>query len=156
MKPQTTKKLFAFILIAIGMFSFSFLPAKDCAVLNGRKSFNQIAVKSPNEPTPVSLTTTTIATIAPAVKIGSYTASAELGTSGTYVMRIEFFGQAFHCTTTFSPIGGDEFTLFSECEMTLLRGQWRAISGTGVYANLEGNGSIIMLPGHEYCTGRVF
>src|SRR6266487_2552138 len=72
MKPQTTKKLFAFILIAIGMFSFSFLPAKDCAVLNGRKSFNQIAVKSPNEPTPVSLTTTTIATVAPGVKIGSY------------------------------------------------------------------------------------
>ena len=83
-------------------------------------------------------------------------ASAELGTAGTYVMNIHYFGQAFHCTTTFTPTGGDEFTLFSECQMTLLTGQWRAISGTGIYANLRGNGSIVMKPGHEYCTGRVF
>lgn len=90
------------------------------------------------------------------VKTGTYVASPELGTSGTYVMDIHFFGQAFHCTTTFTPKGGGEFTTFSECQMTTLTGQWRVIGGTGIYANLQANGSIVMAPGHEMCTGRVF
>ncbi len=111
------------------------------------------------KPANVFLNTTTLtATGIPphVVKTGSYVASSELGTSGTYVMDIRYFGMAIHCTTTFTPAGGDEFTLYSECQMTTLTGQWRTISGTGIYTNLSGNGSIIMVPGHENCVGRIF
>ena len=111
------------------------------------------------KPADVFLNTTTLSSTGEppsVVKTGSYLASPELGTSGTYVMNVEFYGQAFHCTTTFTPAGGDQFTTFSECQMTTLTGQWRVISGTGVYANLSANGSIVMVPGHENCVGRVF
>lgn len=114
---------------------------------------------SSTKPTSVFLNTTQLTvTGAPpsVVKTGTYVASPELGTSGTYVMDIHFFGQAFHCTTTFTPNGGDEFTTFSECQMTTLTGQWRVISGTGIYSDLKANGSIVMVPRHEMCTGRVF
>ena len=102
------------------------------------------------------LTTTTTATLSPGVKIGTFTAIEALGTSGTYVMTIDFYGMAIHCTTIFTPAGGDQFTTFSECQMTTLTGQWRVIDGKGAYANLQANGSVIMKPGHEYCTGRLF
>lgn len=108
-----------------------------------------------NHPTDVWLTTTTTGGTANA-KTGTFTASSELGTRGTYLMIIVHTGMAFHCTTTFSPSSGGQFVLQSNCEMTLLDGQWRVISGTGAYQDLEGNGSIVMTPGHEFCTGKVF
>ena len=108
-----------------------------------------------HEPTSVWLTTTTTGGT-PNAKIGTFAASPELGTRGTYLMIIVHTGMAFHCTTTFSPYSGGQFTTQSNCEMTLLEGQWRVISGTGAYQDLEANGSIIMHPGHEYCIGRVF
>lgn len=112
-----------------------------------------------SDPAEVFLTTTTLTSsgAAPQVlKTGSYTASAQLGTSGTYVMTIDFYGMAIHCTTIFTPAGGDQFTTFSECQTTTFTGQWRIIYGKGAYANLRANGSIVMQSGHEYCTGRLF
>ncbi|KAA9037257.1 hypothetical protein FW778_17675 [Ginsengibacter hankyongi] len=110
-------------------------------------------------PADVFLTTTTLTSSGAApqvVKTGSFVASAQLGTSGTYVMTIDFYGMAIHCTTVFTPAGGDQFTTYSECQMTTFTGQWRIIDGKGAYANLQANGSIIMKTGHEYCTGRIF
>jgi hypothetical protein len=142
-------KLFsaAIALCMIAIFMMSWMPLPQSGVVSNSLSFAK--------PTPVWLTTTTTGGN-PNVRTGTFIASPELGTSGTYVMNIQYFGQAFHCTTTFSPTGGDEFTLFSECQKTLFTGQWQAASGTGIYANLRGNGSIVMGHGHEMVTGRVF
>jgi len=140
----------AIVLSMIAFFTMSWMPSPTTVGSNTLSS---------SKPASVFLNTTTLTStgVPPSVvKTGTYVASPELGTSGTYVMNVQFFGKAFHCTTTFTPTGGDEFTTFSECQMTLLTGQWRVISGTGIYANLRGNGSIVMLPGHENCTGRVF
>ena len=114
---------------------------------------------SSSKPIPVflNLTVLTVTGVPPSVvKTGTYVASPELGTSGTYVMDIHFFGQAIHCTTTLTPKGGGEFTTLSDCQLTTFTGQWRVISGTGIYANLQANGSIVMVPGHEMAIGRLF
>ena len=102
------------------------------------------------------LTTTTTATLASGVKTGTFTAIEELGASGTYIMHIESFGATLRCITTFTSTGGSEFTTFSECpQLNLtLTGQWRIIGGKGTCANLQGNGSIVMLPFHEYYAGK--
>ena len=136
----------AILLSMIAFFTMSWAPSPTVVGSNSLSFAN---------PTPVWLTTTTTGGN-PNVRTGTFTASPELGTSGTYVMNIQYFGQAFHCTTTFTTIGGDEFTLFSECQKTLFTGQWQAINGSGIYANLRGNGSIVMGSGHEMVTGRVF
>lgn len=148
------------LLMAVSFILFTACKKSDGLVSPNNKAtataFNSVTSAKPAE---VFLNTTTLtATGVPphVVKTGSYVASPELGTSGTYIMDIKYFGMAIHCTTTFTPDGGDEFTTFSECQMTTLTGQWRVLSGTGVYANLSGNGSIVMVPGHENCVGRVF
>ena len=123
----------------------------------------KIVGNSFHEPTPVWLTTTTTGGN-PSRRTGTFAASSELGTAGTYVMNIIYTGQAFHCTTTFTPYNtahtgvpvGSTYILQSNCEKTLFDGQWRAISGTGIYQDLEANGSIVMMPGHEMVTGRLF
>ena len=146
------------LLIAGSSIFFTACKKSDGFVSPNNKATAKVSTNSSN-PTDVFLNTTTLtATGAPphVVKTGSYVASPELGTSGTYVMDIRYFGMAIHCTTTFTAVGGDQFTLYSECQMTTLTGQWRTLSGTGIYANLRANGSIVMVPGHEYYSGRVF
>ena len=117
--------------------------------------FSLVNAKTFNEPTPVWLTTTTTGGN-PNRRTGTFKASPELGTEGTYVMNIIYTGQAFHCTTIFSPKSGGSFTTQSNCEKTNFDGQWRVIGGTGIYSDLHANGSIEMVPGHEYCIGKVF
>lgn len=92
----------AILLSMIAFFTMSWAPSPTVVGSNSL-SFAK--------PTPVWLTTTTTGGN-PNVRTGIFAASPELGTSGTYVMNIQYFGQAFHCTTTFSPTGGMNLLFF--------------------------------------------
>src|SRR6266487_1084740 len=113
MKMQSKSML---LLMGVSFIIFTACKKSDGLVSPGNKATAAVSNSSSSaEPTEVFLNTTTLTStgLPPhVVKTGSYLASPELGTSGTYVMDVEFYGQAFHCTTTFTPAGGDEFTLF--------------------------------------------
>lgn len=151
------------LLIGVSFIIFTGCQKDNSLVSPSTPSANALALESnsvnSSDPAKVFLTTTTLHASGAApqvVKTGSYIASAQLGTSGTYVMTVDFYGMAIHCTTVFTPAGGDQFTTYSECQRSTFTGQWRVIDGKGAYANLQANGSIVMKTVHEYCTGRVF
>lgn len=137
----------AIALCLIALFTVSWKPSP----INTPSPIAQVFIN----PTAVWLTTTTTGGT-PNAKTGTFQASSQLGTSGHYLMIVDHTGAAFHCTTTFYPAGGGSFITQSNCETTLFDGQWRVVSGTGIYSDLQANGSIVMMPGHEFCTGRIF
>jgi len=120
---------------------------------------------SSDKGTSIYITTTTLTSAgAPphVLKTGTFVASHELGDTGTYIMNIRYFDAALdsiRCTTTFIPRKtkntGDEWTTISECSITTFLGKWHVLFGSGVYANLRGNGTVTMIPGHEMATGKI-
>jgi hypothetical protein len=81
-----------------------------------------------------------------------FTTSGAFVTSGTRLMMVRLSGNsqatAIHCTNTFvTSDGTGTFTILSNCQFTTSTGTWRVISGTGNYANLQGNGTLVMVNG---------
>ena len=81
-----------------------------------------------------------------------FTTSGAFVTSGTRLMTVRLSGKseatAIHCTNTFvTSDGTGTFTILSNCQFTTSTGTWRVISGTGNYANLQGNGTLVMVNG---------
>ena len=94
---------------------------------------------------------------------GTFVATGALETSGTNFMVIHPSGKsragAIHCTNTLETSEGT-FTLLMNCQFSTSTGTWRIVSGTGAYAGMRGNGSLIMTePGGvfvETLTGKIF
>jgi hypothetical protein len=61
------------------------------------------------------------------------------------VAAINANGMVYHCIWTLTDANGT-ITLHEQCEMgsTPVKGRWEIVSGTGIYANLRGNGSALM------------
>ena len=86
---------------------------------------------------------------------GSLTITGAIETSGTYTMNpVVQTGHAFHCTNNLSTPQGT-ITALTNCYDNST-GTWRIVSGTGAYANLQGNGTLVMYPGGETWTGKIF
>ena len=87
---------------------------------------------------------------------GALTISGAIQASGKYTMNpVKQTGQAFHCTNNLTLSDGGTITALTNC-YDGSTGTWRIISGTGAYANLEGNGRLVMYPGGETWTGKIF
>jgi hypothetical protein len=84
-------------------------------------------------------------------------ASGAINATGTYDMPVTGAGNymAIHCIgiCTF-PDGTLNIRL--DCEFGSVHGQWRIVSGTGAYAGINGNGSLIMTDTAEILTGNIF
>ena len=86
---------------------------------------------------------------------GSLSITGAIEASGTYTMNpVVQTGHAFHCTNNLTTPQGT-ITALTNCYDNST-GTWRIVSGTGAYANLRGNGTLVMYPGGETWTGKIF
>jgi hypothetical protein len=74
---------------------------------------------------------------------GTFTASGALEISGTTSMTVDRFDNVAHCSQTLVGPEGT-ITILSNCQFSTMTGSWRIVSGTGAYANLHGNGRLLM------------
>ncbi len=78
---------------------------------------------------------------------GYFTSSGDPTTSGTYSMDVHLAGtDSLHCSQTLVVATVGTITIISDCSMTTNTGTWYISKGTGAFANLKGNGSLIMSP----------
>jgi hypothetical protein len=110
-------------------------------------------------PTPVTITAVYDFSTFPNVS-GTFTTSGALTISGTSTMNVDlnpFNGVRAHCVVTLiAPLGN--IIIDQECQFAspTPKGRWEIVSGTGAYANLNGNGSLTMPPNTEAMTGVIF
>src|SRR5438093_13689517 len=98
--------------------------------------------------TPVTITATSDFSTFPDVT-GTFITSGALTISGPATMHIDlnYNGTSAHCVVTLiAPLGN--IIIDQECQFATSppRGRWEIVSGTGAYANLNGNGSLTMPP----------
>ena len=79
---------------------------------------------------------------------GPFTISGAFEASGTAIMvaQLNTNAMVYHCIWTLTADNGGTFILHEYCQMgsTPVKGRWEIVSGTGIYANLRGNGSSLM------------
>ena len=89
---------------------------------------------------------------------GTYVTSGALNISGYTTMYVGSLagGNVAHCVVVLYANDGT-ITIHQQCEFSTNppKGQWRIVSGTGAYANLKGNGSLLMPPSQEAMVGYI-
>ena len=90
---------------------------------------------------------------------GTFTTTGALTISGPATMHVDlnFNGTTAHCVVTLIAPDGN-IIIHQECQFATSppRGRWEVVSGTGAYANLNGNGSLTMPPDSEAMTGFIY
>ena len=113
---------------------------------------------SATKPTPVTITATFDFSTFPDVA-GTFTTSGALTISGAATMHVGFNadGVRAHCVVTLIAPDGI-IVIHQECQFATAppKGRWEIVSGTGAYANLNGNGSLLMPPNTEAMTGFIY
>ena len=91
---------------------------------------------------------------------GTFTTTGALTISGPATMHVDlnYNGTRAHCVVTLiAPLGN--IIIHQECQFATRppSGRWEIVSGTGAYANLNGNGSLTMPPPlNEAMTGFIY
>ncbi|MDB5152251.1 MAG: hypothetical protein JWR54_1002 [Mucilaginibacter sp.] len=89
---------------------------------------------------------------------GTFTTSGALNISGTSTMDVgpNINGIRAHCVVVLVTPEGT-ITIHQECVFATNppQGRWEIVSGTGAYANLQGNGTLTMPPNTEAMTGFI-
>ena len=90
---------------------------------------------------------------------GTFTSSGALTISGTSTMDVgpNTNGVRAHCVVTLTAPNGT-ITIHQQCEFSTNppKGRWEIVAGTGAYANLKGNGSLLMPPNTEAMEGTIY
>ena len=111
-----------------------------------------------NYSTPVTITAVFDFSTFPDV-FGTFTTSGALEISGDAEMVIgpNENGKRAHCVVTLTTSDGT-ITIHQECQFASnpAKGRWEIVSGTGAYANLQGNGSLTMPPDTEAMEGVIY
>jgi len=70
---------------------------------------------------------------------------------------LNFNGTTAHCVVTLIAPDGN-IIIHQQCVFATSppQGRWEIVSGTGAYANLNGNGSLTMPPNTEAMTGVIY
>jgi hypothetical protein len=92
---------------------------------------------------------------------GTFTTTGGLTISGDATMHVElnpFNGIRAHCVVTLMPSTGGSIIIDQQCQFATSppKGRWEIVGGTGAYANLNGNGSLLMPPNTEAMTGVLY
>ena len=113
---------------------------------------------SASPPAPVTITAVYDFSTFPNVT-GTFTTTGALTVSGTSTMHIDPNpnGTTAHCVVTLNAANGT-IIIDQQCQFATRppAGRWEIVSGTGAYANLNGNGSLTMPPNTEAMTGVIF
>src|SRR5207249_9375573 len=110
-------------------------------------------------PVPVTITAVYDFSTFPNVT-GTFTTSGALTISGASAMNVglNFNGVRAHCVVTLLRSTGGTIIIDQQCQFATSppKGRWEIVSGTGAYANLNGNGSLTMPPFTEAMTGVIY
>ncbi len=110
------------------------------------------------KPTPATITATFDFSTYPDVA-GTFTTSGALTISGDATMHVDSNADGIraHCVVTLIAPNGT-IIIHQECQFATSppKGRWEIVSGTGAYANLRGNGSLLMPDDEEAMTGVIF
>ena len=91
---------------------------------------------------------------------GTFTTGGALTISGVSQMNVglNFNGVRAHCVVTLFPSTGGTIIIDQQCQFASSppKGRWEIVSGTGAYANLNGNGSLTMPANQEAMTGVIY
>ena len=95
--------------------------------------------------------------------VGTFESTGAIATSGLESQVFRVNGLSLHCIHTLTAAKGT-IVIHSQCNLLSNVGQWRVVSGTGAYAGLKGNGSLLMVfnnpddptDGHELLDGWVY
>lgn len=90
---------------------------------------------------------------------GTFVATGALNISGKVTMHVEANGMTDHCVVTLTPDDGSgTITIHQQCQFATnpIKGRWQIVSGTGDYADLKGNGSLLMPGNDEDMTGFIY
>jgi len=143
-KPITMKKIFFFALASLIIF-MGCKKSDGLVSPSAQSAGGDKALQANSKPTAVTFILTK----------GSLTITGAIEASGTYTMiPVVQTGHAFHCTNNLVTPQGT-ITALTNCYDNSI-GTWRIVSGTGAYANLQGNGTLVMYPGGETWSGKIF
>ena len=114
---------------------------------------------SASPPTPVTITATFDFSNFPNVS-GTFTTTGLSGISGSTTMHVDSLGTlgtVADCVVTLIAPNGN-IVIDQECQFATSppKGRWEVVSGTGAYANLNGNGSLLMPDDQEAMTGVIY
>src|SRR6266705_4104921 len=141
-RPKTRKITFTTILLVLGCFAVGSVSSASAT------------------PTPVPVTITATFDFAGFPNVtGTFTTSGALTISGPATMHVDLVNngtpaQPAHCVVTLLAPNGT-IIIDQQCQFATSppSGRWEIVSGTGAYANLNGNGSLTMPPNTEAMTG---
>ena len=132
--------------------------AASFILLTGFKRDNLVSSSKASHPGPVTITAVFDFSTFPDV-LGTFTASGALNISGSAEMVIggNKNGVRAHCIVTLTAPNGT-ITIHQECQFASNppKGRWEIVAGTGAYANLKGNGSLLMPPNTEAMEGVIY
>lgn len=134
------------VLVGVSIIILAGCKKTDSLVSPSAKSTSDAQVlQSNSKPTPVTFV----------LVRGTLTISGAIEASGTYTMNpVIQTGRSYHCTNNLvTPLG--TITALTNCYDNST-GTWRIVSGTGAYANLQGNGRLVMYVGGETWNGVIF
>ena len=119
-----------------------------------------VPAQSAPKPTPVTITATFDFSTYPDVA-GTFTTSGTLTISGDATMHVDSNanGTRAHCVVTLMASDGTgTIIIHQQCQFATSpsKGRWEIVSGTGAYANLRGNGSLLMPDDEEAMTGVIY
>src|SRR5439155_2391205 len=141
-KPNINKKLLVIMLCVVAFFTMGSVPSASATT-----------------PVPVTITAVFDFSTFPNVT-GTFTTSGALTISGVSQMNVglNFNGVRAHCVVTLFPSTGGTIIIDQQCQFATSppKGRWEIVSGTGAYANLNGNGSLTMPPNTEAMTGFIY
>ena len=75
---------------------------------------------------------------------GTFTCSGAVNTQGTWTMDVKYAGVTFHCINTLYAEDGSVLVAISHCNGKTMGGQWQITEGSGMFAGMKGNGSLMM------------
>ena len=141
LKMKKRNITFTTILLVLGCFAMGSAPSASAST-----------------PTPVTITGTFDYSTFPDVT-GTFTTTGALTISGDTTMHIgpNYNGTRAHCVVTLIAPDG-VIIIHQECVFATSppQGRWEIVSGTGAYANLKGNGSLLMPENTEAMTGVIY
>ena len=122
--------------------------------------FTMGSAPSASASTPIPVTITAVFNFSTFPNVaGTFTTSGALTISGTAFMHVDFLnaGTTAHCVVTLTASNGT-IIIDQQCQFATSppKGRWEIVSGTGPYANLNGNGSLLMPPDTEAMTGFIY
>ena len=96
--------------------------------------------------TNTSFTLNTTARVKAGSYIGYFTSTGDPTAAGVWTMQSSPLpNDSIYCTQTLTVPGQGSITADTYCSLANMTGTWNITSGTGEYANLHGNGTLLML-----------